>query len=261
MSTVFSWMVAGLLVTGATAYYAATSGWYLSLMQGMGFWLVILAPFAFLLVMNFGLQKLSVSALALCFLAFAGTMGVSLGGIFFAYSLGSLAQVFAIAAGTFAIMAIAGYTTKVDLSKFGSILFMGLLGIILATGLVVADAIVVVEAVSARIEPLSWDDAESLMDQKMLPLIINTSSRGMKGENPITCALAAQTRETVVNDIVYNPLQTALLQSAEGRGCRTVDGLGMLLHQARPAFQAFFGGRVVVDAGLRHKVERHMGLV
>ena len=60
-------------------------------------------------------------------------MGVSLGGIFFAYSLGSLAQVFAIAAGTFAIMAIAGYTTKVDLSKFGSILFMGLLGIILAS--------------------------------------------------------------------------------------------------------------------------------
>jgi shikimate dehydrogenase len=116
-------------------------------------------------------------------------------------------------------------------------------------------------AVSARIEPLSWDDAESLMDQQMLPLIINTSSRGMKGENPITCTLAAQTRETVVNDIVYNPLQTALLQSAEVRGCRTVDGLGMLLHQARPAFQAFFGGRVVVDAGLRHKVERRMGLV
>ena len=133
MSTVFSWMVAGLLVTCATAYYAATSGWYLSLMQGMGFWLVMLAPFAFLLVMNFGLQKLSVTTLALCFLAFAGTMGVSLGGIFFAYSLGSLAQVFAIAAGTFAIMAIAGYTTKVDLSKFGSILFMGLLGIILAS--------------------------------------------------------------------------------------------------------------------------------
>lgn len=133
MSTVFSWMVAGLLVTGATAYYAATSGWYLSLMQGMGFWLVMLAPFAFLLVMNFGLQKLSVTTLALCFLAFAGTMGVSLGGIFFVYSLGSLAQVFAIAAGTFAIMAIAGYTTKVDLSKFGSILFMGLLGIILAS--------------------------------------------------------------------------------------------------------------------------------
>lgn len=133
MSTVFSWMVAGLMVTGFTAYYAAASELYLSLMQGMGFWLVTLAPFAFLLVMNFGIQRLSVMALAGCFLAFAGTMGLSLGGIFFIYSLGSLIQVFAIAAGTFAIMAIAGYTTKVDLSKMGSILFMGLLGIILAS--------------------------------------------------------------------------------------------------------------------------------
>ena len=82
MSTVFTWMVAGLAVTGAAAYYAAASQLYLSLMQGAGFWIVTLAPFAFLLVMNFGLQKLSVTSLALCFLAFAGTMGLSLGGIF-----------------------------------------------------------------------------------------------------------------------------------------------------------------------------------
>ena len=133
MSTVFSWMFAGLVVTGAVAYYAAASEVYLSLMQGMGFWLVTLAPFAFLLVMNFGLQRLSVTALALCFLAFAGTMGLSLGGIFYMYSLGSLAQVFAITAGTFAIMAIAGYTTNVDLTRFGSLLFMGLIGIVLAS--------------------------------------------------------------------------------------------------------------------------------
>lgn len=133
MSTVFTWMVAGLAVTGAAAYYAAASQLYLSLMQGAGFWLVTLAPFAFLLVMNFGLQKLSVTSLALCFLAFAGTMGLSLGGIFFIYSLGSLAQVFAITAGTFAIMAIAGYTTNVDLSRFGSLLFMALIGILLAS--------------------------------------------------------------------------------------------------------------------------------
>jgi shikimate dehydrogenase len=114
---------------------------------------------------------------------------------------------------------------------------------------------------TAQIEALSWDDAEALMDRETLPLIVNTSSRGMKGENPITCAMAAQTAQTVVNDIVYNPLQTALLTNARARGCQTVDGLGMLLHQARPAFQAFFGGRVSVDAGLRHKVERRMGLV
>ena len=114
---------------------------------------------------------------------------------------------------------------------------------------------------SARIEALSWDDAEALMDREAFPLIVNTSSRGMKDDNPITCALTAQGPETVVNDIVYNPLQTTLLKTAKARGCGTVDGLGMLLHQARPAFQAFFGARVEVDAGLRHKVEHRMGLV
>ncbi|MGB1383976.1 MAG: Bax inhibitor-1/YccA family protein [Flavobacteriales bacterium] len=133
MSTVFTWMVAGLGVTAAAAYYAAASELYLTLMQGMGFWLVTLAPFAFLLVMNFGLQRLSVTSLALCFLAFAGAMGLSLGGVFYMYSLGSLAQVFVITAGTFAIMAIAGYTTKVDLSRMGSILFMAVIGILLAS--------------------------------------------------------------------------------------------------------------------------------
>ena len=85
------------------------------------------------MVMNFGLQRLSVTDLALLFLAFAGTMGLSLGGIFYVYSMGSLAQVFVITAGTFAIMAIAGYTTKVDLTRLGSLLFMALIGIILAS--------------------------------------------------------------------------------------------------------------------------------
>lgn len=116
-------------------------------------------------------------------------------------------------------------------------------------------------AYSARIEALSWDEAEALMDREAFPLIVNTSSRGMKGDSPISCSLSAQGPETVVNDIVYNPLQTMLLETAKIRGCRTVDGLGMLLHQARPAFEAFFGARVSVDAGLRHKVERRMGLV
>ena len=133
MSAVFTWMVAGLAVTATAAYYAAASELYLAVMQGMGRWLLLLAPFGFLLVMNFGLQQLSVTSLAMIFLAFAGTMGLSLGGIFYVYSLGSLTQVFVITGGTFAIMAIAGYTTQVDLSRMGSLLFMGLLGIILAS--------------------------------------------------------------------------------------------------------------------------------
>ena len=83
MSTVFTWMVAGLAVTAVAAYYAAESQLYLTIMQGMGRWILLLAPFAFLMVMNFGLQRLSVTSLAMIFLAFAGTMGLSLGGIFY----------------------------------------------------------------------------------------------------------------------------------------------------------------------------------
>ena len=67
MSTVFTWMVAGLAVTAASAYYAAASELYLTVMQGMGRWVLLLAPFAFLMVMNFGLQRLSVTSLALIF--------------------------------------------------------------------------------------------------------------------------------------------------------------------------------------------------
>lgn len=133
MSTVFTWMVIGLAVTACISYWASTSELYWSLMQGMGRWMLILAPFAFLMVMNFGLQRLSVSALALVFLAFAGTMGLSLAGVFMMYSLNSITQVFVISAGTFAVMAIAGYTTSVDLSRMGSLLFMGLVGIVLAS--------------------------------------------------------------------------------------------------------------------------------
>lgn len=116
-------------------------------------------------------------------------------------------------------------------------------------------------AAGAMIEAMSWTEAEDMLDREAVPLIINTSSRGMKGENPITARLAAQGPETLVNDIVYNPLKTKLLETAAAQGSRTIDGLGMLLHQARPAFEAFFGGRVVVDDTLRQKIEHNMGLV
>ena len=116
-------------------------------------------------------------------------------------------------------------------------------------------------AAGAMIEAMSWTEAEDMLDREAVPLIINTSSRGMKGENPITARLAAQGPETLVNESVYNPLKTKLLETAAAQGSRTIDGLGMLLHQARPAFEAFFGGRVVVDDTLRQKIEHNMGLV
>ena len=135
VANVFSWMVVGLLLTAFVASYAASSGLYEQLVGsgGLMMWVILLSPFAFIIAMNAGLQKFSATTLTLLFLAFSAVMGLSLSSVFLVYSMGSITQVFLITAGTFAVMAFAGYTTRVDLSKFGALLFMALIGIIIAS--------------------------------------------------------------------------------------------------------------------------------
>jgi uncharacterized protein len=135
VANVFSWMVVGLLITGFVASYAASSDLYEQLVGsgGLMMWVILLAPFAFIIAMNAGLQKFSATTLTVLFVAFSGVMGLSLSSVFLVYSMGSITQVFLITAGTFAVMAFAGYTTSVDLSKFGALLFMALIGIIIAS--------------------------------------------------------------------------------------------------------------------------------
>jgi len=82
-------------------------------------------------------------------------------------------------------------------------------------------------------------------------IVINTTTQGMIGHNPLDLDVSGIETTTLVTDIVYNPLMTPLLAAAKERGCLTVDGLGMLLHQAKPGFQAWFGQDPVVDEGLR----------
>ena len=135
VANVFSWMVVGLLTTAAVAWYGASTGLYHSIMLsgGMVPWIIMLSPFAFILAMNFGLEKFSATTLTIMFIAFSACMGLSLSSVFLLYSLGSVFQVFAVTAGTFGIMTIAGYTTSIDLTRMGSLLFMALIGIILAS--------------------------------------------------------------------------------------------------------------------------------
>jgi shikimate dehydrogenase len=82
-------------------------------------------------------------------------------------------------------------------------------------------------------------------------LLVNTTTLGMAGQPPLDLDLGALPVEAVVTDIVYAPLMTPLLQAARTRGNPLVDGLGMLLHQARPGFEAWFGVRPEVTPGLR----------
>ena len=105
-----------------------------------------------------------------------------------------------------------------------------------------------------RVEVVDWENAAaSLVD---VVTLVNTTSLGMVGKAPLELSLDALSDQATVTDIVYNPLETDLLVRAREKGCSTVDGLGMLLHQAVPGFEAWFGRRPEVDAGLRDEVLR-----
>lgn len=99
---------------------------------------------------------------------------------------------------------------------------------------------------------VDWSEREAAAEG--VALIVNTTSLGMAGQPPLDMPLDAAPAECVVNDIVYAPLETRLLAAARARGMVAVDGLGMLLHQARPAFRAWFGADPAVDDALRAKV-------
>ncbi len=104
----------------------------------------------------------------------------------------------------------------------------------------------------------SWAERSALVEGTTL--LVNTTSLGMKGQPPLDIDLAALPHEAVVYDIVYVPLETGLLAAARARGNRCVDGLGMLLHQGRPGFEAWFDRKVDVSAEQRRAVAADLGV-
>ena len=107
-------------------------------------------------------------------------------------------------------------------------------------------------ALGGPIHAVEWADRAAALDGAVL--LVNTTSLGMQGQPPLVLALDALPRTALVTDVVYTPLITALLAVARARGNPVVDGLGMLLHQARPGFRAWFGVDPVVDDDLRAAV-------
>ena len=100
-----------------------------------------------------------------------------------------------------------------------------------------------------RVTPVPWAErAEALAG---VGLLVNSTSLGMSGQPPLDLALDRLPAGAVVSDLVYTPLETALLAAARTRGCVAIDGLGMLLHQARPGFEAWFGKAPAVTPALR----------
>jgi len=133
MLRIYNYMASGLALTGIVAYVFAQSGYYAQVAQTPLIYLIMLAPLGFVLVMSFGINRMTASTAQMLFWLFSGVMGLSLASIFLVFTGASIARVFFITAGTFAAMSLYGYTTKRDLSQFGSFLMMGLIGIIIAS--------------------------------------------------------------------------------------------------------------------------------
>jgi shikimate dehydrogenase len=105
----------------------------------------------------------------------------------------------------------------------------------------------------ASVKPAGWDKVPELLPRA--GLLVNATSLGMHGQPPLEIDIGRLPDGAVVNDLVYVPLQTELLAAAQGRGLKTADGLGMLLHQAVRGFELWFGRRPQVTAELRSLVE------
>ena len=133
MLRVYNYMATGLGLTGLTAYFVAITPSLFNAIYGTPFyWIVALAPLGFVFYLSARLHKISFAKAQTVFWIFSGVMGLSMAYIFIAFTGASIARVFFITAGTFAGMSLYGYTTKKDLTGWGSFLFMGLIGIIIA---------------------------------------------------------------------------------------------------------------------------------
>ncbi len=134
MLSVYNYMALGLALTGLTAYVVASTPALWAVLFGTPLkWVVMLAPLGFVFFLSARIHRMSVSAAQLSFWGFAVLMGLSMASIFLVFTYTSIARVFFITAATFGAVSLYGYTTRRDLSSFGTFLFMGLIGVVVAS--------------------------------------------------------------------------------------------------------------------------------
>ncbi|HXD04053.1 MAG TPA: Bax inhibitor-1/YccA family protein [Novosphingobium sp.] len=132
MLSIYNYMASGVLLSGIVALLFASSGAAAAVFATPLRWLIALAPLGFVMAMSFGLNRMQTSTLRMLFWAFSVAMGLSLSSIFFVYTGPSIASTFFATAAAFAGLSLVGYTTKKDLSGFGTFLIMGVWGLLAA---------------------------------------------------------------------------------------------------------------------------------
>jgi FtsH-binding integral membrane protein len=132
MLSVYNYMASGVLLTGIVALLFANSGLAEQVLSTPLRWVIIFAPLAFVMVMSFGINRISTGTLQMLFWAFAAVMGLSMSSIFLVFTGTSIAQTFFAVAAAFLGLSLYGYTTKRDLSGFGTFLIMGVVGLFVA---------------------------------------------------------------------------------------------------------------------------------
>ena len=134
MIKVYSYMAMGLGLTGIVSFLTASSPAFFNAIFGTPLaWVVIFAPVGMVMFLSFRIAHLSLSAAQTLFWVYAGVMGLSLSSIFYMYTGQSIARLFFVSASVFGAMSLYGYTTKKDLTNFGSFLLMGLIGLVVAS--------------------------------------------------------------------------------------------------------------------------------
>ena len=132
MLSVYNYMASGVLLTGIVALLFASSGLAQQVLSTPLRWVIMLAPLGFVMAMSFGLNRMSTATLQMLYWAFTVVMGLSMSSIFLVYTGTSIAQTFFAVSAAFAGLSLFGYTTKKDLSGFGTFLIMGVVGLLVA---------------------------------------------------------------------------------------------------------------------------------
>lgn len=133
MRKTFGWMALCLLITALAAMGVVNTGLFYQIASSGAMWLLIIAELVVVFVLSARIHKMSVTTATIMLIVYSALNGATLSVIFVVYSLGSIAKTFFITTGMFGVMALVGATTKRDLSKMGSILFMALIGLIIAS--------------------------------------------------------------------------------------------------------------------------------